>query len=115
MPYQLNAHAGYVEVRLEGVIDRPVRLTGPEFESVRSAHRVLFDYSGITEMRADAYDLADAAKTCEVLGLKVAVYAPRPALFGLARQAIQLGGVAEGVSASVFLDHEAAREWLLAS
>ena len=109
LPYQVYKHDDYVEVRLEGVIDAAIHLGQ---EDLCSTSKVLFDYAAVTEMRADAYELAEAAHEREVHGLKVAVYAPRPALFGLARQALQLGLVREGVSASVFLDVEEARAWL---
>lgn len=115
LPYQVLQHDRYVEIKLDGVVDSPVRLGSPDTEIVSSVGRILFDYSGITEMKADAYDLAEAARYCEANGLKVAVFAPRPALFGLARQALQLAAVREGESASVFLDRDEARSWLLSA
>ena len=52
------------------------------------------------------------AKRLENLGLKVAFYAPRPALFGLNRQVLQLAEVREGITANVFSNLEEARAWL---
>lgn len=112
MPYQVYNYEDYVEVRLEGVIDSPVTFESEELAVVSLVRKVLFDYAGVTDMRADAYELADEARRGEELGLKVAIFAPRPALFGLTRQALQLGLVNEGISANVFTDVEEARAWL---
>ena len=79
----------------------------------RSATRLLLDYTGVTEIHASAYTLAEQARNGERRGLKIAVCAPRPALFGLNRQAFQLSHVREGESAGVFTDLESARSWLM--
>jgi hypothetical protein len=115
LPYQVHKHEDYVEVRLEGVIEAAIRLSRDESSEAQSRGKLLFDYSGVTEMKADAYELAEAARFCEANGLKVAVFAPRPALFGLARQSLQLANVKEGVSANVFSDHDEARAWLISA
>ena len=62
-------------------------------------------------MKASAYALADEARLSEDRGRKVALYAPRPALFGLARQVPQLAIVAEGVAANVLTDLDEVRAW----
>jgi len=110
LPYQLHRHEDYLEVRLEGVIESALPLRKIAARSTR----VLVDYAGVTEVIADTYDLAREARLAEEAGLKVAVYAPRPALFGLNRQALQLGLVSEGVSVNVFSDREEATAWLRA-
>ncbi len=115
LPYQVLLHEDYVEVRFEGVLDGALSFDDAALESVVSLPRVLLDYTGVTEINADAYVLAERARKGEAQGLKVAIYAPRPALFGLSRQALQLGGVREGVSVGVFSDLESARTWLMAS
>ena len=76
----------------------PKRKTSPSRRGMRRSH--------------DALSVAAQAQLAEELGYRVAVYAPRPALFGLSRQAFQLGHVEEGISAAVFTDLNAAREWL---
>ena len=110
MPYQVHKHEDYLEVRLEGLIESAVALS----ELASAGDHVLVDYADVTEVRADSYQLAEQARRAEQAGIKVAVYAPRPAWFGLNRQALQLGLVDEGVSVSVFTDREEARRWLAA-
>ena len=113
MPYQVLRHDDYLEVRLEGVIEAALNFEEPPFRNALGA-RVLVDYAAVTDVRADAYSLAEQARRAEAAGFKVAVFAPRPSLFGLNRQALQLGAVQEGVSAGVFSDLEEARAWLRA-
>lgn len=114
MPYQLHQHVDYVEVRLEGVIDAPVKYDDVAAAVHGMLSRILIDFSGVTEVRTSADSLADQARISEDRGLKVALYAPRLAYFGLARQVLQLAQVAEGVAANVFTDLEEARAWLRA-
>ncbi len=111
MPYQVLHHTQYLEVRFDGVIEAPLDLTQPPF-SEAPGRRLLVDYGGVTEVLADAYAFAEQARQAESTGLKVAIYAPRPLLFGLSRQALQLGGVREGVSAGVFTSRDEATAWL---
>jgi hypothetical protein len=108
LPYQVYKHEDYVEVRLEGVIESAL----PLVQLAEDDALVLVDYAGVTEVVADTYELARQARLAEEAGLKVAVYAPRPALFGLNRQALQLGLVSEGVSSNVFTDRDEAQAWL---
>jgi hypothetical protein len=104
-----------VEVRLEGALDSAINFEDAEFGTLTAQSRVLLDFAAVTDVRADAYALAEQARRSEALGFKGAVYAPRPALFGLNRQALQLGAIREGVSARVFSEIDAAREWLLSA
>jgi hypothetical protein len=113
MPYQVLRHDDYLEVRLEGVVEAALDFDAPPFSGAQGA-RVLVDYAAVTDVRADAYALAEQAHRAEAAGFKVAVFAPRLALFGLNRQALQLGGVQEGISAGVFSDLDEARAWLRA-
>ncbi len=113
LPYQLREHSDYLEVRLEGVIESLV--TVEKAAPGRAGQRkVLLNCEAVTEVVADTYTLADQARRVEALGFLVAVYAPRPALFGLSRQVFLLAHVNEGVSAAVFSDLDAARQWLAA-
>lgn len=112
MPYQVLKHEDYVEVRLEGVLDSALDFEDQSLEGAGGLRRVLLDFGGVTEIRADAYLLADQARKAEARGFKIAVYAPRPAVFGLNRQALQLGAVHEGISAGVFANLEEAKVWL---
>lgn len=106
-------HDDYFEVRLEGVVEAALDFSEPPFGGAQGA-RVLVDYAAVTDVRADAYALAEQARRAEAAGFKIAVFAPRPSLFGLNRQALQLGAVQEGVTAGVFSDLEEARTWLRA-
>ena len=106
-------HDDYLEVRLEGVIESALDFAQPPFSQATET-RVLVDFGAVTEVRADAYVLAEQARRAEAAGFKIAFYAPRPAFYGLNRQALQLGAVQEGVSAGVFADLEEARAWLRA-
>lgn len=110
LPYEVLQHGDYIEVRLQGVLEAALNFDDAQ---LGSSPRLLIDYADVTEIRADAFVLAEQARKGEARGLKVAVYAPRPALFGLNRQAFQLSDIREGVSAGVFTDREAARTWLL--
>jgi len=112
LPFQFQNHEDYVEVRLEGVIEGPLPIPEAAMPPEGPLKRLLIDFTDVTEVIADTYRLAEQAKRNEALGLKVAVYAPRPALFGLNRQVLQLGLVHEGVSASVFTSIDEAIAWL---
>jgi hypothetical protein len=111
LPYQVHERLGYVEVQLEGVIDSVAEFAA-QLKAGLSSRNVLLNYAAVTAVTASSYSLAEQAREAERLGYRVATYAPRPALFGLSRQILQLGNVEEGVSASVFNDLEAARSWL---
>lgn len=111
LPYQLHEHADYLEIRVEGAFQSVVHFEA-ENPAGAGLFRVLLNYEAVTEITVDALSVAAQAQLAEELGYRVAVYAPRPALFGLSRQAFQLGHVEEGISAAVFTDLNAAREWL---
>jgi hypothetical protein len=112
LPYQVLKHGDYVEVRLEGVLESALDFEDQSLEGEGGVRKLLLDFGGVTEVRADAYLLAEQARSAEARGFKIAVYAPRPAVFGLNRQALQLGAVHEGVTAGVFASLEEARIWL---
>ncbi|MBE0611595.1 MAG: hypothetical protein IH609_19600 [Dehalococcoidia bacterium] len=114
VPYQFVDRMTHMEIRLEGVLDDGLVIEDAVVTRVGDVRRVLVDYSGVTEVRLDSMSLATTARLQEAAGVKVAVYAPRPAMFGLNRQVLQLAGVREGVTASVFSDLGEARTWLLA-
>ena len=114
MPYQFVDRLTHLEIRLEGVIDDGLVIEEDVVARVGELRRVLIDYSAVTEIRLDPLVPAGAARRQQAAGVKVAVYAPRPAMFGFNRQVLQLAGVREGVTASVFSDLAEARAWLLA-
>lgn len=114
MPYQFVDRLTHLEIRLEGVVDEGLVIEEEVVTRIGDVRRVLVDYSAVTEMRLAALALAEVASRQEAAGVKVAVFAPRPAIFGFTRQVLQLAGVREGVTASVFTDLAEARAWLLA-
>lgn len=114
VPYQFVDRLTHLEIRLEGVLDDGFVIEEDVVARAGELGRVLMDYSAVTEIRLDPLLLASAAQRQQAAGVKVAVYAPRPALFGFNRQVLQLAGVREGVTASVFQDLAEARTWLLA-
>lgn len=113
MPYQFVDRVTHLEIRLEGVIDDGLVIEEEVVVRAGKIRRVLVDYSAVTEIRLDPFSLANAARLQQAAGVKVAVYAPRPAMFGFNRQVLQFAGVREGVTASVFRDLAEARVWLL--
>ncbi len=113
MPYQLLRHPGHLEVRLAGALERFPLLEPADRVHLRAARRVLVDVTSVTTVDVDVYWIADVARRQEAAGIRLAICAPRPALFGIARQALQLAGVREGTTASVFSSCDAAREWLI--
>ena len=113
MPYQVNARIGYTELHLSGTITRIEQVTGAD-SLLSNATRLLVDFSDVEQFNLDPYEMVAMAKRKDELGVRVAVYAPRPALFGVNRQVLQLAGVREGETARVFKDLAAARAWLLA-
>jgi hypothetical protein len=114
VPYQFVDRLTHVEIRLEGVIDGGLIFEEAVVRRVDEVRRVLVDYSSVTEVRLDSMSLATMARLQEAAGVKVAVYAPQPVMFGFNRQVLQLAGVREGVTAGVFRDLGEARAWLLA-
>lgn len=113
MPYQLLRHAKYIEVRYRGVLDTAIALSAEELGAITEVKRVLLDFTAVTAIDADVYTLAEQARRTEERGLRVAFLAPRPALFGVTRQVLQLAAVNEGQTANVFSRAEDARAWLL--
>ena len=100
------------------VVEVPARLTGEWLASgqwldVPAGVRVLVDATALEAAEVEAGPLAAAAEQLAARAARVAVYAPGDLAFGLARQAIQLAGLAEGVVMAVFREREAALRWLL--
>ncbi|PFG73328.1 hypothetical protein [Tepidiforma thermophila] len=100
------------------VVEVPARLTGAwlaagEWLKVPAGGRVLVDAAALETAEMEAGALAAAAEQLAARAGRIAVYAPGDLAFGLARQALQLAGVAEGVTMAVFREREAALRWLL--
>jgi hypothetical protein len=112
MPYQFLSQDGYVELRLTGVIRSFAPLLGGEAEALRTATRILIDYSGVERWDIDPYALVPAARENDKRGIRIALYAPQPVLFGINRQIVQLSGAREGETIRVFNDRAAAETWI---
>lgn len=100
------------------VVEVPARLTGAWLASgqwldVPAGARVLVDATALETAEVEAGPLAAAAEQLAARAARVAVCAPGDLAFGLARQAIQLAGLAEGVVMAVFREREAALRRLL--
>jgi hypothetical protein len=100
------------------VVEVPARLTGAwlasgQWLAVPAGARVLVDATALEAAEVEAGPLAAAAEQLAARAARVAVCAPGDLAFGLARQAIQLAGLAEGVVMAVFREREAALRWLL--
>jgi hypothetical protein len=115
MPHQFLSHANYVELRLTGVIDSFAPLADDEERAVQSAGRILIDYSGVERWDVDPYALVPAARENDRRGIRIAVYAPQPVLFGINRQILQLAGAREGETVCVFTDRAEAEAWIQAA
>ncbi|MGE3074393.1 MAG: hypothetical protein AB7N24_14175 [Dehalococcoidia bacterium] len=114
MPYQLHERRDYVEVEVDGVLDS-VSMCIRELSTRAKSKNVLLNLEHVTSVNGDTYALAGHLQEIVLKGYRLAFYAPRPALFGVSRQALQLGNVEEGSAASVFTALDAAREWLLSA
>ena len=100
------------------VVEVPARLTqewltAGAWLAVPAGGRVLVDAAALETVEAEAAALAAAAEQLAARAGRVAVYAPGDLAFGIARQALQLAGVAEGVAMAVFREREPALRWLL--
>jgi hypothetical protein len=115
MAWELQVQDGYIEVRLYGVLDGSQRPPlAPEPRPQVEGLKVLFDLAGVERVALPLDELVRAFVRLDAAGLRVAFYAPEPAVFGINRQAIQMAGAAEGYSLSVFREKDAAVSWLMA-
>jgi hypothetical protein len=114
LPYQFRERGDFVEVELEGFLDS-IGNCMRDLAAGSGCRNVLLNLTGVTSVVSDTYALADQVQSAVLQGFRLAFFAPRPALFGISRQTLQLGNVEEGTSAAVFSDVDAAREWLLSA
>lgn len=88
-------------------------LPGGAFAPLPPGARLLLDCTNVREVTVPAENLAVAAQQLYARGVKLALLAGSPLVFGLARQAIQLAGIPEGTAFATFRDRGEAVRWLL--
>ncbi len=81
-------------------------------DAINTFQRVLIDVSEVDAVLFDPVMLAEAATQSAARGVRFAIAANTPAMFGLGRQIAQISGL-EGEAISIFHSREAAAEWLL--
>ncbi|MGE3074716.1 MAG: hypothetical protein AB7N24_01190 [Dehalococcoidia bacterium] len=119
MASEVRVEDGYVLVNLAGEV-RPGVFRGLFAGSdelalaVNEFRRVLIDVSEVDDVLFDPVMLGEAAaRNNATRGVRFAIAATTPAMFGLGRQVAQISGL-EGVAVSVFHSREEAAAWLLA-
>lgn len=114
MPYQLQERRDYIEIEIDGILESIASFVR-ELSTHAGTKNVLVNLEHVTTVTGDTYAIAGHVQDMVLRGYRLAFYAPRPALFGVSRQALQLGNVEEGSAAGVFTALDAAREWLLSA
>ncbi len=87
-------------------------LPGGELPHLEPGTRILLDCTGVEEISVPVESIAVAGQQLHRMGVKLALLAGRPLVFGLARQAIQLAGLPEGQAFAAFMEREEALRWL---
>jgi hypothetical protein len=111
MPAQVLDHEGYHEIRLSGRL--LADLVDIHLEGLENERRILIDYSEVTEIGLPAERFVQLTRQTDASGSRIAIYAPSPLAFGWNRQVLQLAGVREGVTVSVFKGRDQAIAWLV--
>ncbi len=113
MPIEVLESARWLEVRLSG------RMTPVDGSSARdlvpplaSGRDVLFDYTDVTEFNAPVEAIVEIFRSLGRNAHRCAVIAPRPALFGVNRQAMQLADLDGDIRMRIFHDRPSAVTWL---
>ncbi|GIW17852.1 hypothetical protein [Tepidiforma sp.] len=88
-------------------------LPGGDLPPLAPGTRVLLDCTAVREVTVPAENIAAAAQQLHRMGVRLALLAGSPLVFGLGRQAIQLSGLPEGVAFAVFMARDEALRWLL--
>ncbi len=104
---------GYLEWVAPGAVTPETWLPGGDLPLLPPGTRVLLDATGVREVTVPAENFAAAAQQLHRMGVRVALLAGSPLVFGLGRQAVQLAGLPEGVAFAVFMERDEALRWLL--
>lgn len=114
MPFERLEHEGFVELRFQGRLDSH----GWESRSApavacASGQRLLLDFSLATTVTVPLHVLVRSAEVAMAQDWRIAVVAPQPGIFGIARQSAQMAGMEEGRRVNVFRERQDAEKWLL--
>jgi hypothetical protein len=113
MPMEVLDTQLWLEVRLSGEMTVVDGTSARDLVPPLAAGRdVLFDYSEVTEIRAPVDSLVSIMQALGPTVHRCAVVAPRPAIFGVNRQAIQLANLDDSERVRVFKDRPSAVGWL---
>lgn len=117
MAFRVFAHERYLEVQLYGVLEgmqaQVQRRAGAQRVRPPLGTKLLLDLTDVERVLIPLDRMIAGMAGVEALGVRMALLAPRADLFGLSRQVLQLAGVNEGFSISVFKERELAVAWLL--
>lgn len=109
----MSESAAYVTWAAPERVTPETWLPGGQLPALAPGTRVLFDCTAVREVTVPAENLAAAAQQLHRMGVRLALLAGSPLVFGLGRQAIQLAGLPEGVTFAVFMERDEALRWLL--
>lgn len=116
MPFETLEHDGYFELRFFGPLDESgwasrVGLMSGEMRF----DRFLINFTDATKIDVPAHQFLRSAERAKGRDWRIAILAPQPAFFGLARQTVQMSGMGEGETVNVFRDRGQAVTWLTAA
>jgi hypothetical protein len=112
MPYRLQLQGEIVEVSMFGVLDGMGAFSPSEWELVREAKRVMYNFDEVENITFDPWAMAEHIKHMASQGVMIAGFAERPAWFGVSRQ-IEILSEASGGAVHAFNDRASALSWLL--
>lgn len=114
MPSEVILEDGYAVLVLSGEVKPGELSTAPRAvrEEFARSRRVLLDVSEMDAVHLDPMTVAEVARQNAGGGVRYAIAASTPAMFGLGRQVALLSGL-EGEAISVFHSRAEAAEWLL--
>jgi hypothetical protein len=117
MPLEAFDRKTHLHLLMSGIVcpsDGEAALTYAR-QTPTEASRLLLDFTEAEELALTVNELVVLAREIMAAVRVVAVAAPRPVIFGLNRQALQLADVGEGSRVRVFRDADTARDWLLSA
>jgi|GEM_PF-3437222 len=110
--YEMTVHEAFVEFQLHGVMDAAGHFGRAEIEAIDRLKKVLMNYEDLEKITVDADALIGPMQRLAALGYRIAVYAPDPVQFGMARAIGSWAGISADLR-QVFSDRESAVAWLL--
>ena len=116
MPFETLEHEDFLELRFFGPLDergwasRSGMMSGEQRDK-----RFLINFTDATEIDVPSHQFVRSAERARGRDWRIAILAPQPAFFGLARQTVQMSGMGEGETVNVFRDRGQAVTWLTAA